>query len=274
MYENRSDRSRMRLHEYFWTVAVRLNKLIAVVVIVVLVGLGGTAFIFGGTLARPTTGGLTTTNSKESQASSTSIASGNTSNSFYIAMNVIPTNRLIPLGGIANFTVVLYNGGDLTGNYSLSATSPSGLSPQAGAIPVAISGAGPHAGQLRISSPSEMSPGTYQVTIAAKGQKGAANQTFDFHVQRNLVQLIVAHTSQFFNLTVKAGDSVSWEAMDGAMSDESNAFHEVVFLNTSMTGSGWIMQYDSWSYTFTQPGIYRYYDNADRSITGEIIVLS
>ncbi len=248
------------------------NKPIAVVVIVALLGFAVLTLIFGGAIAGSTKRGVTTTSMSESQTSSTSVTSGNNLNSFYLAMNVIPTNRLVPLGGNMNFTVVLYNGGDLTGNYSLSAVAPSGLSFDSGAIPVAISGAGPHIGVMHVHSSGEMSPGTFQVTIKATGAKGVANQTFDFSVQRNLVPLTVLYAPYFSNVTVKAGDSVTWEALDGAMSDESNAFHEVVFSSLNTT-SGWILQYETWSYTFSHPGAYRYYDRADQSITGEVVVL-
>jgi plastocyanin len=243
-----------------------------IVVIVALLGFAVLALIFGGAIAGPTKGGVTTTSVSESQASSTSVASGNGPKSFYLAMNVIPTNRLVPLGGNTNFTVVLYNGGDLTGNYSLSAVAPSGLSFVSDALPVAISGAGPHSGAMHVSSSSGMSPGTYQVTIKATGANGVAGQTFDFTVTRNLVQLTTLYSPYFSNVTVKAGDSVTWEAMDGAMSDESNAFHEVVFSSLNMT-SNWIFQYDTWSYTFSHPGTYRYYDRAVPSISGEVVVL-
>ena len=101
----------------------QLNKRVAVMVIIVLLVFGVLALIFGGATAGSTKLGGTPTNLNESQASSTSIASGNASNSIYMAMNVIPTNRLVPLGGTANFVVVLYNGGDLTGGYSLSGTA-------------------------------------------------------------------------------------------------------------------------------------------------------
>jgi hypothetical protein len=185
-------------------------------------------------------------------------------------MNVVPTIRMVPLGGSANFTVVLYSGGDLTGGYSLSAAQP-GLSFQFDS-PVAVSGAGPHGGFMRVSSSSGMSPGTYQVTIQATGSKGVANQTFDFHVQRNLVMLKArGGLPVFLSLTVKVGDPVTWLSLDGPMSDDQNPWHTIIFLNGNLT-SGSLQQYESWSHAFTQPGIYKYYDDGDLQITGEVVV--
>jgi len=167
---------------------------------------------------------------------------------------------------------VLYSGGDLNGNYSLSAAAPSGLSLDFGPAPVALSAAGPHGEGVRISSSRQMVPGTYQVTIRAMGSKGVANQTFDFHVQRNLILLQqVDGKTHFLNITVKAGDSVTWLSMDGPMSDDYNPFHTLVFLNGGLD-SGQLRQYETWSHTFTQPGVYRYYDDGDFQITGEVIV--
>lgn len=248
-----------------------MKKPTAMVSIVILLGLGSAALVLGGAMTRSMSGDVAKTGSNGSQPSSTRINSGGTPNSFFLAMNVIPTIRLVPLGGSANFTVVLYSGGDLTGGYSLSAAAPSGLSFSFDPVPVAMSGAGAHSGGLAISSSNDMSPGTYQVTIEATGPKGVANQTFDFHVQRNLVVLKASGNTVFLNLTVKAGDPVTWISMDGPMSDDNNPFHTLVFLNGSLD-SGQLRQYESWSHTFTQPGVYRYYDDGDFQLTGEVVV--
>lgn len=239
----------------------------AVIIVVALLGLALLALMFGGTIPGSTKSSLTTN-------TSTGDISGKSSNSFYLAWNVIPSIRLIPLGGSSNFTIVLYNGGNLTGSYSLSAVGPSALSFEFDAAPVAVSGEGPHLGNLTIRSSNEISPGTYQVTLVATGPKGVANATFDFHVQRNLILLHSGGVGKpvFANLTVKAGDSVTWVSLDPPMSDEDNAFQQVIFLNMTLT-SGSIPQYGSWSHTFTQPGVYRYYDYEDPAITGEINVL-
>src|SRR6266850_2984478 len=115
-----------------------MKKSMVIISIVLLLGLGSTALVLGGAISK-SLNGHTASYSNESQTSSARINSGNTSNSFFLGMNVIPTIRLIPLGGNANFTVVLYNGGDLTGNYSLSAAVPPGFS-FAVAPPVSITG--------------------------------------------------------------------------------------------------------------------------------------
>jgi plastocyanin len=239
---------------------------VAVIVLVALLGLALVALVFGGTMLGQTKGGETTTNS------SGSLSPGSGASPFYMAMNVIPSIRLIPLGGSSNFTIVLYNGGDLTGSYSLSAVGPAGLSFEFGAIPVAISGEGPHLGNMVVKSSNGITPGTYEVTVLATGPKGASNTTFDFHVQRNLILLHSSGKPVFVNLTVKAGDSVTWVSLDPPMSDEDNAYQQVIFLNMTLT-SGSMLQYSSWSHTFSQPGNYRYYDYEDPTITGEIVVL-
>jgi len=249
---------------------MQLNKPIVVVSIVLLLALGSTALVLGGAITRSLNGNIVKTGSNETQSSSTRINSGNTSSSFFLAMNVVPTIRMVPLGGSANFTVVLYSGGDLTGGYSLSAAQP-GLSFQFDS-PVAVSGAGPHGGFMRVSSSNGMSPGTYQVTIQATGSKGVANQTFDFHVLRNLVMLKAGGGPPvFLSLTVKVGAPVTWLSLDGPMSDDQNPWHTIIFLNGNLT-SGSLQQYESWSHTFTQPGVYRYYDDGDLQISGEVVV--
>ena len=261
----------MRLSGFLQTFVMQLKRSVAAILFVLLLCLGSTALVLGGAISRSTDGRPATTSSNQSQSSSAPGLSVGTSNPFVLGMSVIPTIRLIPQGGSANFTVVLYNGGDLTGNYSLSAAAPQGLSFASGLAPVVITGAGPHAGELRVISSRDLTPGTYQVTIKATGSRGVANQTFDFHVQRNLILLKGGTVPIFLNLTVKAGDTVTWVSMDGPMSDDQNPWHTVVFLNLNLT-SGGLRQYEGWSHTFTQQGFYRYYDDGDLQITGEVIV--
>lgn len=205
---------------------------------------------------------------------STTVAARSSLASFFLAMNVIPTNRLVPLGGVANFTIALYNGGDLSGNYSLSAAAPSGLSFDFQA-PVNVTGGGPHAGHVIVQSLKGMQPGTYNVTLFATGSGGVANQTFAFYVQRNLVLLTSYVDISFSNITLKAGDTITWVSLDGPLSDEFNANHKVFLSSAPLninTTSGELDQYGSWSYTFSKPGTYRWSDWALANVTGEVIV--
>jgi plastocyanin len=122
-----------------------------------------------------------------------------------------------------------------------------------------------------------MLPGIYKVTIQATGSKGVANQTFDFRVMRNLVQLnAISSTPTFLNITVKAGDPVIWVSLDGAVGDDDPNVdnHNIIFSTINLT-SGPLDQYQTWSHTFTQPGVYRYHDNINSPlpITGEVIVV-
>lgn len=242
-----------------------MNKRVIAITIMVVLGL--TALVVGAGLANKVTN-RETTNTPEPVTNKTSMV-GNTSSSFFMAMNVIPTARLVPVGEGANFTVAFYNGGDITGNYSLSVVAPNGLSFEFGPpSSVTMSGCGPCSAYLQVHSSSAMEPGAYNVTIEASGPKGVANQTFDFHVQRNLV--LISGASTFSNLTVKVGDTVTWVGLDGPVGGDS--FHQLVFLNMTLVSDP-LPPNASWSYTFTQPGTYRYYDYAQPSIRGEIIVL-
>jgi plastocyanin len=242
-----------------------MNK--RVIAITIVVGLSLTALVIGAGLTQTVTNRSTT--STLEPVTNTKSTAGNTSNSFFMAMNVIPTARLVPLGGDANFTVAFYNGGDITGNYSLSVAAPNGLSFEFGPpSSVTMSGCGPCSTNLQVHSSSAMEAGAYNVTIEASGSKGVANQTFDFHVQRNLV--LIAGASILSNLTVKAGDTVTWVNLEGQVGGDS--LDQIVFLNMTLISDP-LPPNASWSYTFTQPGTYRYYDAAHPSVRGEIIVL-
>ena len=249
-----------------------MNK--RVIAIAIVVGLSLTALILGGGLAQMITrSGIT--NTAQPSTNTTNVLQ-NASGSFSMGINVIPATRLVPLGGSADFTVQLLNGGDVTGYYSLSAIGPSGLSFEFSPASVTTSGCVRCAADLRVQSSGAMDAGAYQVTIEATGPKGLVNQTFDFRVQQNLVLLSSTNLNQFTNLTLKVGDTVTWAALDGPFGDVSNGWHQVNFFNSTVT-SGWILDPEhggqQWSYTFKQPGVYRYYDNAFPTITGEVVVL-
>jgi plastocyanin len=245
----------------------------AVAAIAIVAGIGLTAWIASGSLLQQIpnhSATITEGDNATSIGGSTTTSTGETtSKSFFLGMNVVPTARLVPLGGRANFTLAFSNVGNAAGNYSLSGVAPPGLSfefiPSAGNM----SGCAPCGVDLRVRSSGAMEAGTYQVTIDAIGPKGSATQTFDFHVQRNLVLLSAFASTAFTNLTVNVGDTVTWVGLEGTLIDYPG--HEVFFMNSTLR-SGTLLANQSWSYTFDRPGIYRWYDNVGLSITGEVIV--
>jgi plastocyanin len=82
-------------------------------------------------------------------------------------------------------------------------------------------------------------------------------------------------TPSFSNITVKAGDSVTWVSLNSPVGDDNPEvdYHRIIFLTGNLT-SGLLDQYQAWSHTFMQPGVYRYYDsiNSPLPIKGEVIV--
>ena len=215
-------------------------------------------------------GSQTQTTSKTSTSSSTGASS---SGGYALLMSVDPSSRLIPLGGISNFTLTLHNLGNLSGNFSISGVAPSGLSLSVKPTSVAMSGSGA-AADLRVSSSSSVSPGTYPVTIQARSSAaGVFNQTFNFEVVQYLVQIIHSQSNVRVSLTVRVGSTVTWIALDIGGCDESCVYHTVTFTNIGAS-SGPLPQFQTWSYTFNDPGTYQYHDAGAREISGEIIVTS
>jgi len=141
-----------------------------VVAITILVGLSLTAMVMGGGLVRPVKNRNTT--STVQPFTNTANRARNTSSWFFMAMNVIPTAHLVPLGGSANFTVAFYNGGDITGNYSLSVVAPTGLSFEFGPpSSLTMSGCGICSAYLRVHSSGAMDAGAYNATIEATARR-------------------------------------------------------------------------------------------------------
>ncbi len=247
-----------------------MNKPVLVTALALIVFLSSLAYVLSRNPAQPP---VPTHNTSEISALASKPAS------LYMAMNILPTYRLVPVGGNANFTLVLYSGDELRGNYSISAIAPPGLAFTFGPVPFPVSGAGPHFGDMTIRSSGEMNPGNYNVTILAKGSAGVANQTFGFSVQRNVILLTALErsvTRAFSNLTLKVGDSLTWVSLDAPLGDEEESAYHQVYLSNALSNlnstSGHLHQYNGWSYVFTQPGVYRWYDSVDLNLRGQVIV--
>lgn len=124
---------------------------------------------------------------------------------------------------------------------------------------------------VEIRAASDVFPGTYGVTIQAKGSTGEFSQTFQVQVLRYLV-LIAVNGRAFFpaNLTVTGGSPVTWMNLDGG-SDEASGAHSLKFVPLGII-SPVLSRYDTWTHIFVEPGSFQYYDPNIPQYTGEIIV--
>jgi len=120
-----------------------------------------------------------------------------------------------------------------------------------------------------VSVSSSVKPGSYTVQTVATGGGGSLNVSLTVQV----VQFLVATEPQFTpgNLTIPLGSTVTWVRLNGVLGEHgSNGSQNIVFTN-NMTSSPQLLQYQSWSYTFNQAGIFPY-TSTYTAETGEITV--
>jgi hypothetical protein len=269
----------MRMHKFRRIregTCARLNTKTAIgLAIVILLGLATVLIIVSPTLLSKAKFAADSTSKSLSQSGSdTTVRSGGvgTNASLYFAIESVPQDLLVPVGGSEIYTLVIHPGGGVNGSYAASVKAPAGMSFTFDPTVVTLSASTRVGVDMRVGSSGDISPGDYPVFISLQGPQGIANQTFDIQVQKNLLFLRVGSTSSV-SLTVRAGETVSWVSRDGVLSDEQeNAFHRVIFQNIDLASPSLGLNV-RWYHTFTQPGTYQYYDPANYS-TGEIVVVA
>ena len=154
-----------------------------------------------------------------------------------------------------NYSVNLDALGNVPNNLTLSVSRTHGLTTQFSPDNVIMSETQPQS-TLSISSSSNVAPGNYQLSLEATGGGSAFTQNETIQVVRYLVVTIAA-TFVPDNLTVIQGATVTWLRLNGAISQYDNGEHDVDFSSGVSIVSPTLDQYQSWAYTFTQPGNYQ-----------------
>jgi plastocyanin len=113
--------------------------------------------------------------------------------------------------------------------------------------------------------------GNYNVQTVATGGGGSFNVTVTIQV----VQYLVAFEPQITpgNLTVPVGSTVTWVRTNGLLGEHgANGSQNIVF-NNHMTSSPQLLQWQSYSYTFSQVGSFPY-QSTYQGENGEVVVTS
>jgi plastocyanin len=116
--------------------------------------------------------------------------------------------------------------------------------------------------------------GDYNVNIVAS--YGSLSGSVSFTVR--VATYVIAINGDLYtpsNLTVKAGSTVYWINADPTMGDIE--VHDIDFGTGGPPSSPVLYpnpNFDSWSYTFTTPGKYNYFDDFTMGMIGDVIVTS
>jgi plastocyanin len=122
---------------------------------------------------------------------------------------------------------------------------------------------------MMINSSQSLAPGDYKVTVAVT--YGTSSKTQDITVR--VVKYLILESGNGFNpssLTVKQGSTVYWINMDTPGVDPE--IHNVVFSSGTTATSPDMMQYATYSYTFTAAETYAYHCVYHPGMTGTITV--
>jgi plastocyanin len=125
--------------------------------------------------------------------------------------------------------------------------------------------------EMQLVAPQNIAPGNYTVTI--EGSSGSLSVSYSFTVQ--VVKYLVIAQFQTFgpsSLNVTVGTTVYWINL----STDKNMPYDVVFttINVHSDTLNPDPAFDSFSYTFTTPGVYPYYCAYASTMKGTITVTS
>lgn len=180
----------------------------------------------------------------------------------YPEVNVIPSPSTLEGQAVLNEGI----GDELV---VLNATLPTGISLRffgsnvTNAIYQEVGAGSPQSVELQLAAAVGISPGNYPVKI--EGSSGTLSVNYTFTVQ--VVQyLITAQYGRFspVNLNVTAGSTVYWINVD----PDPAADYNVIFntINAQSSALNPCPACDVFSYTFTTPGVYPYYDTAGAEV--------
>jgi len=123
--------------------------------------------------------------------------------------------------------------------------------------------------EMQLVAPASVAPGNYTATVV--GTSGSLSVNLSFTVQ--VVKYLVIAQYQTFgpsNLNITAGSTVYWINL----STDKNMPYDVVFstINVHSDTLNPDPAFDSFSYTFTNPGVYPYYSAYASTMKGTITV--
>jgi len=122
--------------------------------------------------------------------------------------------------------------------------------------------------QALISVKNGTKPGNYNLQAVADGGGGSFNLSLSIQV----VQYLVAIEPIFApgNLTVTVGSTVTWIRLNAGLGEHENNGSQNIVFNNHMASSPQLLQWQSWSYAFTQAGSFPYtstYQNESAVVT-------
>jgi plastocyanin len=163
--------------------------------------------------------------------------------------------------------------GGTPGTLTLTATSQAGLTITFKPSTVVMNtGAGPTSLTVTGQAAASLAGGIYPVTISAIGNGQIYTETLNVQVSKYL--FVVNGAFMPSNMTVPIGATVSWVRINGPLGcgcvdDGGENIH---FADSSLTSSAKLMQYDTYSVTFTKAGTFPFTDDFHPGVGGFVTV--
>jgi plastocyanin len=219
---------------------------------------------------------MVATSSTTTNSIATSPTSTVSSNSGSSGTLTITTKQPLIVAPTANgsITLKLTSIGSVTGTYTLSASSlPKGITASFQPTSVNLPDQLSNPVTMTLSASSGAAVGNSTITVQAT----SGSTVFTSQLPLASVAALVLIQGNAFvpsSLTVASGTKVYWLNLDAAGGGDVNAVgHDVTALDGSFSsGNGNLHQYDTFSFTFTKAGTFRYQSAAQPGMTGQISV--
>ena len=238
----------------------RIALAAALVVVVVIAGVGAYLALAPSGHPASTTVSSTTTASTLSSALSVAVAA-------------VPPSPLISPGETQNYSSIQVSpaGSGATGTLAVRAFAPSGLSLLLNQTSVPLSEGVQSIPTVLVASQG-ISPGNYTVTVEISSSAvPASNTTFVIRVVPMLITMldVAFHPA---DATVAKGTPVTWLNLDSTIGCCDPGYHTVSFTSGANATSPVMKRFDSYTYTFGTDGVVDYYCTIHPFMKGQVTV--
>lgn len=124
---------------------------------------------------------------------------------------------------------------------------------------------------LTINVTSTIQPGIYNFDVNYVAGTSNESSEFEFTVVPHIV-FIAQENFYPANLTISAGQTVTWMNLQGVITETDPGYHNVTFQGNYNAASPTLEQYQVWANTFTAAGTYDYICTIHPFMHGQVVV--
>lgn len=182
-----------------------------------------------------------------------------------------PPQIFVAPGQTVSYGTLAIAANNMSGSVEINASGEDGLTVALSSQSISVEQ--PEPVRVNVSAPPGLKPGNYTFGVGAELGQARATQSFVVVVVPVLV-LIQFERFQPADLNVTMGTRVTWINLDTTIGCCDPGYHTVAFTNGTSASSPVLMRFDTWAYTFDDPGTFDYHCTIHLFMLGTVNVAS